>query len=248
MLYTRIYVKKINDNDEESDSDSDFENNEEPRLQRFCKNCSWIGEPIDTQEPICVYEKNYNKEFIAKNALKNDYTLYDPTLPRISNIKCINEKCLTNVAFAEKKNLIQLTANKEIANEQLVDGETKFEVTNLAVQKYLKDSKIDNDNYLVLNKQSILIYKEVDSQYKFTSITLDEKEEKSGSDNQEDEEEPTKAEKQNQQILKMMTDKLVLQQTKFQKPNREILFIKYDNDNLKYLYMCSTCKSTWKTE
>ena len=32
------------------------------------------------------------------------------------------------------------------------------------------------------------------------------------------------------------------------KPNREIVFMKYDNKNLKYLYMCSVCKTTWKTE
>ena len=29
--------------------------------------------------------------------------------------------------------------------------------------------------------------------------------------------------------------------------NREIIFIKYDNKNLKYLYICSTCKCSWKT-
>jgi hypothetical protein len=27
---------------------------------------------------------------------------------------------------------------------------------------------------------------------------------------------------------------------------REVIFIKYDNVNLKYLYVCSTCNSSWK--
>lgn len=35
---------------------------------------------------------------------------------------------------------------------------------------------------------------------------------------------------------------------KYQKPDREIIFMKYDNKNLKFLYMCSTCRTTWKTE
>ena len=30
------------------------------------------------------------------------------------------------------------------------------------------------------------------------------------------------------------------------KPNREIIFIKYDNLNMKYLYLCSTCQTSWK--
>ena len=27
----------------------------------------------------------------------------------------------------------------------------------------------------------------------------------------------------------------------------DIIYLRYDEDNLKYLYMCSTCDSTWKT-
>jgi aspartate carbamoyltransferase regulatory subunit len=27
----------------------------------------------------------------------------------------------------------------------------------------------------------------------------------------------------------------------------EIIYIRYDEDNLKYLYLCSTCDTTWKT-
>ena len=29
---------------------------------------------------------------------------------------------------------------------------------------------------------------------------------------------------------------------------REILYLRYDEDNMKYLYMCSTCDITWKTD
>lgn len=31
------------------------------------------------------------------------------------------------------------------------------------------------------------------------------------------------------------------------KHKAEILYIRYDENNLKYLYMCSTCDTTWKT-
>ena len=29
---------------------------------------------------------------------------------------------------------------------------------------------------------------------------------------------------------------------------RDILYIRYDDTNIKYLYLCSTCDTTWKTE
>lgn len=28
----------------------------------------------------------------------------------------------------------------------------------------------------------------------------------------------------------------------------EIIYIRYDNDNLKYVYICSDCDTTWKTD
>jgi len=29
---------------------------------------------------------------------------------------------------------------------------------------------------------------------------------------------------------------------------REIIYIRYDNTNMKYVYLCSTCDTVWKTE
>jgi len=29
---------------------------------------------------------------------------------------------------------------------------------------------------------------------------------------------------------------------------REIIYIRYDDTNMKYVYMCSTCDTVWKTE
>jgi hypothetical protein len=28
----------------------------------------------------------------------------------------------------------------------------------------------------------------------------------------------------------------------------EVIYIRYDDDNLKYIYICSTCDTTWKTD
>ena len=29
-------------------------------------------------------------------------------------------------------------------------------------------------------------------------------------------------------------------------PNKEVLYIKYDINNMKYLYMCTVCGTSWK--
>ena len=36
--------------------------------------------------------------------------------------------------------------------------------------------------------------------------------------------------------------------TSYKKPKNEIVFIKYDNINMKYLYFCTNCKISWKNE
>ena len=30
--------------------------------------------------------------------------------------------------------------------------------------------------------------------------------------------------------------------------NREIIYVRYDDDNVKYIYICSTCDFTWKID
>ena len=33
-----------------------------------------------------------------------------------------------------------------------------------------------------------------------------------------------------------------------EKKNHEVIYIRYDEENMKYLYMCTTCDSVWKTD
>ena len=63
-------------------------------LMNYCKNCDWQGPyEKDSDESICVYKQNYSNEFLAKKVCANKFTQYDPTLPRINNLPCINEQC-----------------------------------------------------------------------------------------------------------------------------------------------------------
>ena len=41
-------------------------------------------------------------------------------------------------------------------------------------------------------------------------------------------------------------DNCLTNTTKEETQEREIIYIRYDHDNLKYLYLCSTCDTCWK--
>jgi len=48
-------------------------------------------------------------------------------------------------------------------------------------------------------------------------------------------------------IYNMKCPNLDCKTNKEDNKSAEIIYIRYDDDNLKYLYMCTTCDTTWKT-
>jgi len=61
----------------------------------YCRNCGNENNELSS-ENICVSETiiNGNKAKISSHI--NEYTKYDPTLPRTNIIRCPNQECLTN--------------------------------------------------------------------------------------------------------------------------------------------------------
>ena len=48
--------------------------------------------------------------------------------------------------------------------------------------------------------------------------------------------------------IKCPNEKCKSNTTQFDVANREIIYIRYDHINMKYLYLCSHCDTTWNTE
>jgi DNA-directed RNA polymerase subunit M/transcription elongation factor TFIIS len=171
------------------------------KLSKYCKNCGWSGD-IDKLDK-CVYSHNYSDDFIAQRMISNKYTLYDPTLPRVSSIKCINDSCMTNKVGLENA--------LKISIPQSVDTET---VTNEIVKLGVKSVEI----FRINNKSmGITFANKEDLESGKTLINL----------------------------LEIEGEKVKI--SELTKVDREIIFIKFDNSNMKYLYMCSTCGTSWKT-
>lgn len=76
-------------------------------LLYYCRNCGEKDETL-TKENICVLETHLKKGEQKFNHIINKYTKKDPTLPRISNVKCPNIACHTNVKENEIPEIIYM--------------------------------------------------------------------------------------------------------------------------------------------
>jgi DNA-directed RNA polymerase subunit M/transcription elongation factor TFIIS len=72
------------------------------KLVYYCRNCQYTDEEIG-EEVVIVLNTQLKKGEQKFYHIINQYTKMDPTLPRINNIKCPNESCITNSNDSEKK-------------------------------------------------------------------------------------------------------------------------------------------------
>ena len=72
------------------------------KLVYYCRNCGTVDDTTAT-EGHCVLNTQLKKGEQKFYHIINQYTKMDPTLPRINNIKCPNESCITNSSGSDKK-------------------------------------------------------------------------------------------------------------------------------------------------
>ena len=76
-----MYYIKINDDDD--------------MLSFYCRNCGHVDEILN-KEAMCLtsYSTKSNETGIASSI--NTFTKYDPTLPHLHNILCVDKNCISN--------------------------------------------------------------------------------------------------------------------------------------------------------
>jgi DNA-directed RNA polymerase subunit M/transcription elongation factor TFIIS len=70
----------------------DMIENEKEQLKNYCKNCNF-EKNLPNNKSIAIVENNYEREDINHEMFINPYIKYDPTLPRVNNIRCPNKDC-----------------------------------------------------------------------------------------------------------------------------------------------------------
>lgn len=66
----------------------------------YCRNCG-NEDDILTKDNICVLETTVRETGKKYSQTINEYTKFDPTLPRITTIKCPNDACPSNKDIKE---------------------------------------------------------------------------------------------------------------------------------------------------
>jgi DNA-directed RNA polymerase subunit M/transcription elongation factor TFIIS len=80
---SNMYYLKVMDNNANS-------------LIYYCRNCGHENDTL-TAENVCISDTQIKKSDEQYVHIVNEYTKYDPTLPRINTIDCPNVKCASNI-------------------------------------------------------------------------------------------------------------------------------------------------------
>lgn len=75
---------------------------ENTSLAYYCRNCGHSDTMLMT-ENNCVSNTQIKRTEQNYNHIINEYTKYDPTLPRISTINCPNAACESNMVASEEQ-------------------------------------------------------------------------------------------------------------------------------------------------
>ena len=200
-------------------------NNVKNNLRYYCKNCLWEDDSetpiikIDMQTPI--YKRNYQDDYIADKIISNKYTIFDVTLPRKSS-NCNNYNCLTY-----SKNFEKLKgANKHIFLIKNVNADLEDE----EIKKILNDDNKDLDlNFHRIKLTNLIVF-------------FNKKEFLDKLYNQEFTNKLNEDEIVETYDLKDPTNSQTIEDIL----KKEVIYIKYDHINMRYLYICTKCSESWK--
>lgn len=158
-------------------------NEEQTMLFAECLQCGFsVSVPNDENQ--YVFRKQYTKRSADPQTFINQFTAFDPTLPRLRNKTCINNDCLSKAGHLWK------TSGLNVSEVATLLGKP---VDSLDVRK--KWSETEWLLHLPTETNSF----PVDSKHI----------------------------------------------TRFE---GEVVYIKYDDQNMKYLYICTTCNKAWKND
>jgi len=212
---------------------------EDGGLNYYCRNCGNEDTTL-TAEAICVSETQLRRSEQKFTHMVNEYTKYDPTLPRINTIKCPNQACSSNggepsvggdaLQPSEADSSMAGGAGKK--KSEAADKETAAPKKKTTAASKNKTAKtLAQESAAVSAKEAVQSAKEAMQSAKEAALLIAAEEE---------EEELAAATATATAVLKPTTPK--------KENGREVIYIRYDDINMKYVYLCVHCDTTWKTD
>ena len=200
---------------------SDEDGNIGDTLIYYCRNCGHEDTTLSTTN-ICVSDMQLLTSEKKYTHIVNEYTKFDPTLPRINTIKCPNQECSSNTMGGG----VGKTAASKAAAESKAAAKAEEKASKAASKAAEKASKTASKAALKASKTN-----------KKTGLqqVLEEQEEIA---EEQQEQAQTLVEQQAQQQAEQGSGE----------NNREVIYIRYDDTNMKYVYLCVHCDTTWRTD
>ena len=109
----------------------------------YCRNCGHENDTL-TAENVCVSDTQIKRTEDQYVHIVNEYTKYDPTLPRINTIQCPNGKCASNSHEGQGQGQGQAQGQ---AQAQGVEREIIYLRYDDANMKYLYVCAVCNTNW-----------------------------------------------------------------------------------------------------
>jgi len=185
-----MYYLKISDNEGEENS-----------LIYYCRNCGNEDKSI-IADNLCVSETQLRRSEQKFTFMVNEYTKYDPTLPRINMIKCPNQECSSNTAAGGAGSKVVV---KKMTAAQIEKLQKK--IATVAAQAAQEQGQAQGQ---AQEQQQV----------------------------EQDQQQQVEQEQQQQQTAVSTKDM----------NQREVIYIRYDDINMKYIYLCVHCDTIWKTD
>ena len=193
-----MYYLKISDNE-----------GEENALIYYCRNCGNEDKSI-IADNVCVSETQLRRSEQKFTFMVNEYTKYDPTLPRINMIKCPNQECSSNTAAGGAGSKVVV---KKMTAAQIEKLQKK--IATVAAQAAQEQGQAQGAAAQAQEQQQV------------------------EQEQQQVEQEQQQVEQEQQQQTALSTKDM---------NQREVIYIRYDDINMKYIYLCVHCDTIWKTD
>lgn len=214
-------------------------------LQYLCKSCGETKPKLDNDNCLYSTTNNNDNDYKILNLSNNPYINKDLTLPRLNNVKCINKECLTNIpnCFILKNVDLKLETNRylidfinQITNKYTIDI-SPIDLNKVATYGDIHTlgnsiiTNIPHEERIKTNPIYLVTFKDI-TESDFHLIYLKLLENSYSESN-------------------LLAKKLIVSLTQDIKPElsiiqKEIISIKYNSLDMKYMYICSTCGSSWK--
>jgi DNA-directed RNA polymerase subunit M/transcription elongation factor TFIIS len=205
----------------------------------YCKKCGFTH--TNNNKKI-LYDVTYNSDATSKY-LYNDYLKYDPTIPHLKSMYCVNPNCASNLPckysitfkyYPDGTGDLSVPQNMEQMLNMTLNNELSDEVRNLGL---LVKSIAANTYYAIIttttdahtNKDYMKAMNEV------LEYLHNKKMDRTGINSSDEE--------------IMLKNKAMFTNIEGINENtNDVLFIKYDALNMKYLYKCCVCSTSWKNK